>query len=125
MSDLMNISKDGKVILENIEVAESIWKKTKGLMFRKNLPKRSGMLFIFDEDKKPGFWMFGMRFPIDIIYLDKDMKIVDIKYNVRPMGISPRSWKIHYPEQSVRYVLETCTGFSKEYELNNGDYLGF
>lgn len=119
----MEISKDGMVILENVEVAESIWKKTKGLMFRKGLPKNSGMLFNFDDESKPGFWMFGMRFPIDIIYLDMDMKIVDIKHNVRPMGISPRSWRIYYPEKTVRYVLETCAGFAENNEIKNGDTL--
>lgn len=119
----MEISKDGKTILENIEVAESIWKKTKGLMFRKELPKNSGMLFVFNGGNKPGFWMFGMRFPIDIIYLDKGMKVVDIKHNVRPMGISPKSWRVYYPEKPVRYVLETCAGFTENNEIKNGDKL--
>lgn len=117
----MEISKDGMVILENVEVAESIWKKTKGLMFRKGLPKNSGMLFVFNGGNKPGFWMFGMRFPIDILYLDSDMRIVDIKHNVRPMGISPRSWRILYPAKPVKYVLETSAGFSKDNGINDGD----
>ena len=97
-----------------VEVANSIWKKIKGLMF-----KQSGnMLMDFGKDSRPGIWMFGMKFPIDIVYVNSEMKVVDVK-NAKPMSFNPLTWRVYYPKEKSRYVLEV------EYEsgVKRGDIL--
>lgn len=93
-----------------IEVADTFWKKAKGLMFRKSLEKDKGMLFVFKKECRPRFWMFGMRFPIDIVFLDKEKQVVDVKKNCPPLGLNPRTWKTYMPKKPIRYVLEVNPG---------------
>jgi len=119
----MKILKDGEVILENVEVVKSKWKKAKGLMFRKPLPEKSGMLFVFDEGSQPGFWMLGMHFPIDMIFLDQNMRVVDVKNNVQPMKTTPKSWKVYSSEKPTKYVLETNAGFVEKNKIKKGEFL--
>lgn len=110
-----------KTLVRKIEPADSIWKKTRGLMFRKSMPSDLGMLMDFGRDTKAGIWMLFMRFPIDIIYIDRQNKVVDIKENIRPMSLNPLTWRVYYPKKPARYVLEVAAGTAKkkETEINN------
>jgi len=69
-----------------IEVADSWFKKARGLMFRKPLPPMHGLLLAFKNEARHGIWMPFMRFPIDLIFLDKNLKIVGAKHCVRPIN---------------------------------------
>lgn len=103
----------GKVLARKVELADSIWKKTKGLMFRGSLPKGSGLLMDFGSEQRPGIWMFCMRFPIDLVYIDSSNRVVDIKEDFRPMTLNPLTWKVHYPKKPARYVLELPAGAAR------------
>ena len=100
-------------VLANAEVASSIWSKTRGLMFRKSLPRGSGLLMDFKGEARPGIWMLFMRFPIDLVFIDKKTRVVDIKENIRPLTFSPRTWRVYYPKRPARYVLEIPAGTVK------------
>ncbi|MFH1445224.1 MAG: DUF192 domain-containing protein [Nanoarchaeota archaeon] len=92
---------------KTIEHADSLWKQTKGLMFRKSIPKYHGMLFTFNHEAKHGIWMLFMRFPIDIYFLDKDMKVVYQVKNAKPLNpLKPSTWKVYTPKKPAKYVLE-------------------
>ena len=93
-----------------------------GLMYRKKLEKNSGMLFIFRRDERWGIWMANMRFPIDILWLDKDGKIVAIKKNAQPSKSAFTS-EVYKPARLSRYVLELNSGDSERYKMNVGDKL--
>src|SRR4051812_21812815 len=56
-------------------LAKSEKEKVKGLSGRKSIKDNEGMLFVFDKKDKYPFWMKGMQFPIDIIYID-DNRVV-------------------------------------------------
>lgn len=80
--------------------------RQKGLSGRDSLPSNAAMLFIFDTDDHWGIWMKDMKFPIDIIWLDKDYTVVDIKENA-----SPESYPdVFRPRVPARYVLEVNAG---------------
>src|SRR6185295_13902305 len=64
------------------ELADTIPKRTTGLMFRESLPPNHGMLFTFPEEQEWSFWMKNTRMPLDIIWLDKTKKIVHVERNV-------------------------------------------
>ena len=115
--------RNGKLLLEHVEVAKRFWKKAKGLMFRKQMPEKTGMLFVFSREGQPGFWMFGMRFPIDIIYLNSHMQVIDIKENIKPMGPHPKEWKIYFPTEACKYVLEVNAGFVEKNKIRKMDVL--
>lgn len=102
------------------EVADTLPKRIEGLMSKKILPEKEGMLFIFNEENYHGIWMMNMRFPIDIIWIDKDLKIVDIAEDAQPCKFK---CPIYRPDSKASYVLEVNSGFAKENKLQIGDYI--
>ena len=121
---IKNLTKD-KILVKNLETADSIGKKTKGLMFRNSLSEDSGLLMVFGYERRHEIWMFGMRFPIDIVFIDHEKRIVDIKHSVKPMGKNPKTWKIYRPKQNCRYVLEVNSGLMERTKTEIGDVLDF
>ncbi len=112
-------------ITRKTELASSIFSKTKGLMFRENLDEGKGMLFMFSREGKHSIWMMGMRFPIDIIYIDSDKRVVGIHKDFRPMRLHPKTWKISKPDKKCKYVLELNTGVIDNSATKIGDELEF
>jgi hypothetical protein len=96
------------------EVADTTLKRIKGLMFRESLEKEKGMLFLFDDDGYHGIWMMNMKFPIDIIWIDSDHKIVDIVKNAQPCKVLCPSYK---PKEKARYVIEVNAGFTDRHSI--------
>ena len=104
------------------EVADTPWKRARGLMFRKKLPNDKGMLFVFEKEGVYGFWMVNMTFPIDIIWIDKNRTIVDITENAQPCLVN---CKIYRPSKKVLYVLEVNASFTEKYNVKIGDKVKF
>lgn len=96
--------------------------KIKGLSERDNLPKDTGMLFIFEEKAEHGFWMKNMRFPIDILYIS-DNKVVEIVENApKPTeNQDPSTLPIYRSGDPVNYVLELNANEVKENKVKEGD----
>lgn len=107
----------GKTAVE-VEIADSVWKKTKGLMFRDRLEKGRGMLFVFGNDSTHPFWMFGMRFAIDMVWMDKEGKVVHIEEDARPCRLFCRLYR---SRRLAKYVLEVNSGFVKRERVKVGD----
>jgi len=112
-------------LAEKAEVAQSPWQKTKGLMLRGALEKNSGLLMDFESEKKPGIWMPLMKFPLDLIFISADKKVVDAKENVRPISFDFRTWRIYVPKEKCRWVLELNAGKISETKTNIGDVIKF
>ena len=121
---IKNITKK-KTLVEKTEMADSMGKKTRGLMFRKNLGPESGFLMVFRYDGRHSIWMPFMRFGIDIVYIDKEKRIVDIRHSVRPIGKNPMTWRVYKPKEKCRYVLEVASGLVKKSGTETGDVLEF
>ena len=81
-------------------------------MFREYLDEKSGMLFIFPEDGEYGFWMKNTLIPLDMIWIDKDMKIIDIQ-TAEPCTAEP--CPSHTPSGDARYVLEVNANASEKF----------
>jgi uncharacterized membrane protein (UPF0127 family) len=105
-----------------VEVADSPKKRAKGLSGRNTLAENEGMLFVFNEkDTIPSFWMKGMLFPIDIVWI-ADNQVVQIDSNVQPEPDTPDAKLKHYrPLRPVDYVLEVSAGFSSKNSIKSGD----
>ncbi|MDO8571262.1 MAG: DUF192 domain-containing protein [bacterium] len=99
------------------EIADTAHARQKGLSGRKQLGRDRGILFVFKEEGYHQFWMKQMSFPIDIIWLDKEKRIVDIAKQVEP-DTFPHTFK---PGSAALYVLEVNAGFSEKHEVSIGD----
>lgn len=68
----------------NVLVSDTDSKVVKGLSGRKSLGQDEAMLFVFQSPGIYKFWMKDMNFPLDIIWLDKDRKVIHIEHNLSP-----------------------------------------
>jgi hypothetical protein len=110
------------VCVESV-IADTDGLRTKGLMFRDNLGEKQAMLFIFPEEDKYSFWMKNMRFALDIIWVDRNKKIVEIKKNIQPCNNN--ICESFTPQVKTKYVLELNSGFTDKYRINLGDNVKF
>lgn len=119
-TEIPKILKIGGVTL-NIEVADTGSTREQGLSGRSSLAENEGLFFIFQTEGYYGFWMKDMNFPIDMIWINKDKKIVYIESNVSPETYP----KVFEPTSPSLYVLETSAGFSAQNNVKIGDFVAF
>jgi uncharacterized membrane protein (UPF0127 family) len=105
------------------ELAVSNESQLKGLMYRELLPDAHAMLFIYDKEIRPVMYMKNMKFSLDLIWLDRNRKIVSIAKNVPPCQSDP--CPLYRPEGSAMYVLEVNAGVSDAIHLQRGDTARF
>lgn len=74
-----------KEIAQQVVRAESLYERTKGLLGRKSLPSNE-VLWI---DRCPSVHTFFMQFPIDVVFVDKDMKVTKVHKNLKPWRMTP------------------------------------
>jgi uncharacterized membrane protein (UPF0127 family) len=98
-------------------IADTPALQERGLSGKINLVENEGMYFIFDKAGFYPFWMKEMNFPIDIIWIGDDLRIVDITPNVLPSSF-PETFVSQAP---ARYVLEVNAGFTERHAIKTGD----
>lgn len=102
----------------DIEIAETEYETQTGLMYRKAMEDNQAMLFIFENEQPRSFYMKNTEFPLDIIYINKEKKIVSIQKNAKPFDNT--SLPSNVP---VLYVLEINGGLSDIWEINIEDII--
>ena len=102
----------------NMETADTEYKRTIGLMYRKKMDDNQAMLFVFPDEQPRYFWMHNTYIPLDIIFLDARRKIVSVQKNARPLN--DQSLPSGKPAQ---YVLEIKGGLFDRLGLKEGDSL--
>ena len=97
-----------------VEVADTPELRQKGLMWRERMDPMSGMLFDFEKPTNLSFWGKNTMMPLDIAFLDKDMKIVAIN------KINPMTRNSVVSPKPCRYALEVPRGFFKKHGVGHG-----
>ena len=106
-----------------VEVMVKDEDRAMGLMFRPSLPKDRGMLFIFERPDFHGIWMKNCRFPIDIVWLDEEKKVVHVAESVPPCKAEP--CPVYNPLRRAAYVVELNAGQAKREKAVLGAAIGF
>ena len=106
-----------------VEVADTKQQQEKGLMFIKDLPVNSGMLFIYKDEAPRSFYMKNTYIPLDIIWMDKEKKVVFIKKNAEAAKLDV--YEMIQPQEEAMYVLELNAGSSDKIGLKIGDKFQF
>lgn len=107
-----------------VEVARSNEERGKGLGYRDSLDQNTGMLFVFSDPKRWDFWMEGMRFALDFIWIENN-KVVDLTENVPPPAQTGNIPVFVRPKTEVHYVLEVNKGWIKSKGITIGDRVEF
>ncbi len=104
------------------EVVNSRPQIQQGLMFRESIADNQGMLFVFEKEGSYSFWMKNMNFALDIIWIDANKRIVDMKEDAQPCKESCQSLA---SVAGAKYVLEVNSGFVKRNKVKTGEQLNF
>ncbi len=103
-----------------IQIADNDAERAEGLMWRRYMPENEGMLFIFGDQELLTFWMKNTYIPLDMVFANKEGKIVRIYPDATPL--SEASISSNSPAQ---YVVEVNAGFCAKYGINVGDKIEF
>lgn len=104
----------------SIELAETEYETQTGLMYRKRMEKNQAMLFIFSEEAVHSFYMKNTEFPLDLLYITKDLKIASMQENAQPLNEGGLS-----SEVPVMYVLEINGGLAQSLGIAVGDSISY
>lgn len=115
----------GDLIID-AKIASKPSDRKKGLSGLDSLPLSSGMLFVFDKSGPYVFWMKDVKFSIDIIWIDENMRIITIApYAAPEKGKSDDELTLYKPTAPAKYVLEINAGLSNLHGLKVGDLVDF
>lgn len=105
-----------------VELAQTQEEKTRGLMFRTQLPEGQGMLFIQEEPERAVFWMKNTLIPLDLLFFDSTGTLLEIFPEVPPCRQPDCP---NYPSRStaIRYILEINGGLAHRLGIRIGDTL--
>lgn len=113
--DLRTIHVGGQVI--HVSIADTRAMRALGLGGRAGLAYNEGMLFVFPRDDRYSFWMKDMLFPVDILWLAADGRVVYMVQRVDP-NTYPKTFT---PDATARYVLELPSGYAGKHGVAIGD----
>ena len=112
---IKNITKN-TIISKNTVFCSSPLAKAIGLMFSKKSDK--SLIFVFKKEKIVPLHMLFVFYPIDVLFLNKEKKIVEIKEHFRPSSF-------YSPKNKARYVIEMPEGSIRKFNLKISDSLSF
>jgi hypothetical protein len=98
-----------------VELALDAADQARGLMWRTQLDRNAGMLFVFGHERDRSFWMKNTPLPLDIIYIDAGGKVVSVAERTTPYSLAS------IPSSApAKYVLEVNAGFARAHGVRPG-----
>lgn len=91
-----------------VEVADDEAERAKGLMHRESMPQSAGMLFVYPQEQRVGFWMKNTLIPLDMIFLDATGTVQKVHHRAVPHDLSPIM-----SGKNTRLVLEINGGLAE------------
>ena len=109
------------------EIADTPELRSRGLGERDSLPEQTGMLFIFPSGQTSSFWMKGMRFPLDFVWIGADCTVVDIIEDVQHSPPDTPNSELGTFESSspAAYTFEINAGEISQFGVEVGDEVRF
>lgn len=111
----MGLTAEGRMVSEDVEIADTFVGQLLGLMFRKSFS--GALIFDMGHETYDSIHMLFVRFPIDVLFLGPDKRIVDLKADLRPW------FGTAFPRCRFRYAIELPAGAINRFRLKIGDKL--
>ena len=108
----------GEKVVVRVEIADARAERQRGLMGRRSLPAKSGMIFRYPHDVTGGFWMKDTLIPLDIAFYDRRGRIVRV-FTMTPCRRDP--CRIYEPGVAYRAALEVNAGSFRRWNVRAGD----
>ena len=109
------------------EIADTPELRSKGLGERDSLAEQTGMLFIFSGGQASSFWMKGMRFPLDFVWIGADCTVVDLTEDVQhsPPDAPSSELEIFDSSSPAAYTFEINAREISRFGVERGDEVRF
>jgi len=107
-----------------LEVADTKREQESGLMFREKIGtnREDGMIFIFEEESEPGFWMKNTLINLDILWISKNKSIIGFVENIsKCVDVC----EVYFPPEKIKYVIELRGGEINDKNILLGDLIYF
>jgi uncharacterized membrane protein (UPF0127 family) len=102
------INDDGETLAFDVYLAKSFQQQRRGLMFVRDMPESTGMLFVYESDDYHSMWMKNTYIPLDILFARADGTVSSISHDTVPLTLDS-----HASREPVRYVLELNGGATR------------
>ena len=106
-----------RIIVEKIKFCRNSLSKAKGLMFSNKITG-TALIFPYKKEKRISLHMIFVFYPIDVIFLDKNRRIVELKESFRPFSF-------YISRKKAQYIIELPDGTTKRSHIEIGDLLEF
>ena len=113
---IKNVTKN-KILVNKTKLCKNFLNKSIGLILHKKL-KDKGLIFIYKKEKKISLHMIFVFFPIDVLFLNKNKKVIDMKKNFKPFSF-------YIAKKKAKYILELPEGTIKKTKTEIGDKIKF
>ncbi len=113
---LRNITKN-RIIVSKAKIYDNIFLKALGLMFSRPLNDKCLVLRFKSEKIRP-LHMFFVLYAIDVLFLDKDLRVVEIKENFKPFSF-------YFPKNKAMFIIEVPLSIAKKASVEIGDVVNF
>jgi len=107
-----------KILTKNTKHCKTLLSKTKGLMFTTKKTDE-GLIFTFNTEQKWSIHMLFVFYPIDVLWLNKNKEVVDLRKNLKPFILSAK------PKQEALYIIEIPAGIIQKTKTGIGDKIIF
>ena len=101
----------GNIVCERTEIADTLWRRMRGLLGRGSLPAGDGMFFKGESSIHSAF----MRFEFDAVFMDRDLRVVGLAERIPP-------WRAR-AAKGTRNILELAAGEITRTGVAIGDQL--
>lgn len=113
--DAIDIRWPGGKARFTVEVAQTPEDQARGLMFRESMPASAGMLFVFPQPKRAGFWMRNTLIPLDMLFADQ----TGVVKRIHPDAI-PQDETLIDGGEGIKFVLEINGGMADRLRIGEG-----
>jgi hypothetical protein len=107
--------RDGRKIVSNVRICKSALCQTIGLMFSRSINDQA-LMFEFPREIKLGLHMWFVFYPIDVVFLDSEKRVVELKEDFKP-------FTVYRPKNKSKYVIELPAGTISKADIALGDIL--
>lgn len=116
--ELQIVAIDGTRQVFTVYLATTFEQQRRGLMFVRQLPERTGMLFVYDDESLHSMWMKNTFIPLDIVFARRDGTVSSVIKNAEPLSLKSLA-----AIEPVTFVLELNAGVARRYDIGPGSRL--
>lgn len=116
--DQVSLRGDWGQAVFSVELADTPSERSRGLMFVEDMPRGSGMLFVYDRPQRASFWMKNTLIPLDMVFLNRTGVVTRVHHDAIPGDLTPIDGG-----EDVFAVLEINGGLARTYGIAAGSQM--